>query len=325
MTISPLDPAVDVEQVRELLAGRLQQTYAAYSGLVGGEPLRRFLLDRDLAVLRGGAGAFVGRDGPSVSGLAAWSHLPWDSEQFGFEAGRVDLLVAAGDYRRARQREEALLCALLESCRHRGIRHLIARVDAGDFSAIHALEAAGFETIDGIQTFSLTLGDSMVPENRNDCEVRLFRQQDLEQILTIARSSYIFDRFHADCAVPPEIADAVNETWLRNSCLGKATDSVVVAADGRQVLGYVTCKIDRETGPGLGLLFGSIVLVATAAAARGRGVGRAATFGALAWFCEQGVRVVEVGTQLRNLPAGRLYESCGFRLVRVSLTLRKLL
>jgi len=325
MTISPLDPGADLGEVRELLAGRLQQAYAIHAGLVGEEPLRRFLLQRDLATLRSGASVFVARDGASICGLAAWSHLPWDSEQFGFEAARVDLLAAAGDYRRARELKALLLCGLLESCRERRIRHLIARADAGDFSTIHALEAAGFETIDGIQTFSLTLGDSVLPEDRNDCEVRLFRQQDLEQILTIARSSYIFDRFHADCALPPETADAVNETWLWNSCLGKAADSVVVAVQGSQVLGYVTCKIDRETGPGLGLLFGTIVLVATIAAARGRGVGRAGTFGALKWFREQGVRVVEVGTQLRNLPAGRLYQSCGFRLVRVSLTLRKLL
>lgn len=33
--------------------------------------------------------------------------------------------------------------------------------------------------------------------------------------------------------------------------------------------------------------------------------------------------IVEVGTQLRNIPASRLYEDCGFRLVASNLSLRK--
>jgi ribosomal protein S18 acetylase RimI-like enzyme len=49
----------------------------------------------------------------------------------------------------------------------------------------------------------------------------------------------------------------------------------------------------------------------------------AITRGALDWFRDQGVDIVEVGTQLSNIPASRLYESCGFRLVASSLSLRK--
>jgi len=65
-------------------------------------------------------------------------------------------------------------------------------------------------------------------------------------------------------------------------------------------------------------------MVATAENARGQGVASLATLGALRWFREKGVRIVEVGTQLRNLAAGRLYEKCGFRLCGASLTFRKL-
>ena len=63
--------------------------------------------------------------------------------------------------------------------------------------------------------------------------------------------------------------------------------------------------------------------MATALDARGRGIAKATTYGALDWFREQGVDIVEVGTQLRNIPASRLYEACGFRLVASSLSLRK--
>jgi RimJ/RimL family protein N-acetyltransferase len=237
----------------------------------------------------------------------------------------VDLLVAPGEYTRAREVKRALLESLFSNCRKRGISHLTARVDAGNLSSIHALESAGCELIDGIQTFSLHLQKAGGRTTTDRLETRMFREDDLPQVLAIARTSYVYDRFHADSALSPEVADAANEDWVRNSCAGTAADSVILACREGEVLSYVTCKIDRETGPALGVSFGAIVMVATAQEARGRGAARAATEGALDWFRGQRVDVVEVGTQIRNIPAGRLYESCGFRLVGVSLTFRRLL
>jgi len=249
--------------------------------------------------------------------VSCWRPLQWDSEQFGFRAARVELPAATGDYTAARARAAGLVETALAECRAQGIRHVTARADAGELASIHALEAAGFETIDGIQTFALALaGRSQCPPLPG-LAVRLFEPAELEQVLAIARSSYMYDRFHADAALPAGVADALHETWLRNSCNGTAADAVIVAARGPTVAGYVTCKLEA--------IRGVIVLVATAGGARRSGVARAATEGALAWFRGRGVETVEVGTQLRNIPAARLYEGCGFRLVGVTMTLRKVL
>ena len=115
------------------------------------------------------------------------------------------------------------------------------------------------------------------------------------------------------------VADQVNESWTRNCCLGTAADAVVVAEDAGRVASYVTCRAGRKVGHGV------IILVATAVWARGRGAARRASLAALHWFADQGVEAVEVGTQLRNIPAARLYESLGFRMTRTSLTFRKVL
>jgi hypothetical protein len=86
----------------------------------------------------------------------------------------------------------------------------------------------------------------------------LFEPGDLPEILEIGRTAFIFDRFHADPALSPTVADLVNESWTRNCCLGTAADAVIVAeADGR-VASYVTCQADHEAKRGI------IVLVATA-------------------------------------------------------------
>ena len=325
MPILPLDAARDGDVLRPLLAACAPVAYGSHASLVCPDRLRSFSHERVSALLRDeGTSGFVLYIGAPV-GVAAWRGLSWDSRLFGFPAARLDLLCAEGEYDAARERKAGLLAALLEDCRARGVRHLVTRIDAGDLSSIHALEGAGFEMLDGIQTFSLELGGAPDRVAPSGFAVREFRSEDLDQVLVIARGSYTQDRFHADRALTAEIADAVNQEWLRNSCVGTAADVVIVAVRGGEVLGYVTAKIDRETRTGLGISFAAIVMVATKAGARRLGVARALTMEALQWLRERDVGVVEVGTQLRNLAAGRLYESCGFRLAGVSLTFRKLL
>jgi GNAT superfamily N-acetyltransferase len=251
-------------------------------------------------------------------GLIAWSYLPWDSRQFGFPAARIEFLTGEGT--------ESLLRACLEQAQGRGIRHLIARPLAADLDVITALTRAGFEFLDGIQTFSSPCrGAGFSPRGALAPPVRLFDTADLPQVLEIARTAYTCDRFHRDCALPAAVADRVNQTWVRNSCLGVGADAVLVAGGAGEVQGFVTCKVDPDSGPILGVSLGTIGMVATSVRARRRGLARALTEAALEWFESRGVGIVEVGTQLANVPAARLYESCGFRQVRSALTLRRLL
>jgi RimJ/RimL family protein N-acetyltransferase len=249
-------------------------------------------------------------------GAAVWHSLEWDTEQFGIPAARLELLDACGSYAGARAEKQRLMASVLTQCREAGIRHLCARVDTGNFTTIHVLEEAGFELIDGIQTFLLLLGENHAAAPSG---TRLFEPGDLPEVLEIGRTAFIFDRFHADQALSPAVADLVNENWTRNCCLGTAADAVVVAEEDGRVASYVTCQADRKTGRGI------IILVATAEWARGRGAAHRASSAAIHWFTDQGLKAVEVGTQLRNIPAARLYESLGFRLTRTSFTFRKVL
>jgi RimJ/RimL family protein N-acetyltransferase len=250
------------------------------------------------------------------AGTAVWRALEWDTGELGIPAARLDALEVSGAYAEARDQKLELLAMVLNECRKAGIRYLSARVDTGNLTTIHALEEAGFELIDGIQTFGILLSrnHSTMPPG-----TRLFESQDLSRVLEIARTAFTFDRFHADPALLREVADQVNESWTRNCCLGISADSVMVAEEEGLVASYVACRADRENGCGI------IVLVATAGWARQRGAARRASSAALHWFSAQGLQSVEVGTQLRNIPAACLYESLGFRLIRTSLTFRKIL
>ncbi len=214
---------------------------------------------------------------------------------------------------------------MLTQAGEQNIQHLSARVDAGDLAAIHALEHAGMELIDGLLTFALDITDLSLRKLPNTFHLRLAISDDAERTAELARHAYRQDRFHADPAISRERADSLHACWLRNSCAGQAADAVIIAEEGQELLGFVTCKLNRDTTAHFGAPTGTIVLVATAEAARGRGVGKQATLAALRWMRGQGVQFVEVGTQIRNIAAGRLYENCGFRLSGSSLTFRKLL
>jgi len=317
-----LDLSEDRESVANLLRTRQEDSHEP--------PLLRFAseaaLERELGLLANDESfGTVTRNGSQILGLACWTRLGWDSDQLGVPAGKIDFLVASGGYEEALGRKSSLLRNVIEECRLRGIRYLTARVSAGELSTIHALGQAGFDLVDGILTFSARLSEASRQPVNNDLEVRLFHSRDLEQMLAIARTAYTLDRFHADRTLPPGVADRLYAAWVRRSCSGQEADAVVVAARRGRVLGYVTCKLRRDVGAGGKPPVGSIVLVATAEEARGQGVASAALQGALDWFRDQGVETVEVGTQMQNVAACRLYERYGFKMARMSLTYRRLL
>lgn len=258
-------------------------------------------------------------------GFAALSMLPWDSGQIGFVAARIDYLVAGGSYDEQHDIKKALLKQLLSEAPKRGVWHLSVRVDASDISSLHVLEQAGFITVDSILTFALDLSNHQPAELPVNFKVRLATAADAEQTAALALGAYSQDRFHSDPLINKNRADKLHANWLRNSCTGDAADAVFLAEDRTGLLGFVTCSLQRDTATCLGQMVGTIVLVASAERARGRGVGQATTNAALKWFREQGCEVVEVGTQLRNITASRLYQKCGFRLVGSSVSLRLML
>jgi ribosomal protein S18 acetylase RimI-like enzyme len=271
-------------------------------------------------------GAWVVMQQNHVRGFGCYKKLPWDSKQLRMPAARIDYLVAAGSYAEQRAAKEMLLEELLVEAQNLGVWHMSARVDASDLSSLHVLEEAGFLTVDGILTFALDLKAHRAVELVNDFAIRLATADDAPAAANLARTAYVYDRFHADPFIDRELADGLHADWVRNSCDGKAADAVLIAADESGLLGFVTCKLPGDSRRNsANRRKGTIVLIACAPQARGRGVGHGLTMAALEWFQENGCETVEVGTQLSNIPASRLYQTCGFRLKATSVSLRRLL
>ena len=145
-------------ELQPILERHLPQPYRFYRELVPERALRTLALARVRRLIeRVGPAVVAFRRDQGILGAGGWCTLPLDSEQFGFGAGRVEFLVADGDYHESRKIKTWLLEKILGGCSTHGVRHLTARAQAGDLTTIHSLEKAGFEMIDAIQTFTLRL------------------------------------------------------------------------------------------------------------------------------------------------------------------------
>jgi dTDP-4-amino-4,6-dideoxy-D-galactose acyltransferase len=241
--------------------------------------------------------------------------LAWDSEVLHRRVARI------GTWARSSDGRSTLLNQAIKESRSRGVEYLWTRVAGGDFSVIRQLIALGFEPIDGLITFSTAVRRPDVQANELPC--RLHRAEDAAALEEIAARSFRQGRFFDDASIPPEVGRAAYIRWVRNACNG-LSDAVLVA-DSDGPVGFTTVRVDKLAAATMGTRVAVIDLVATSAEHRRRGIGKSLVAATLRWCSEANCAWVQVGTQIGNIAAARLYESAGFRMTDSSITLRKLL
>lgn len=306
-----------------LLAAYKHKPYQAYTREFGPAAINNFFVTS----VQEGLGSpntrsvCLSQDGKIV-GLGIWSFSSLESEVFGFRAARLDYLIAEGDYDSQCKVKRRLLTELLDQCTSAQVQHLSVRINAADWSSIHSLEEHGFVLIDGLITYGQNLSNrSWSPQESSTFQIRPLSSVDLPQAKELARSAFTFDRLHTDPAVPKLAADESHAIWLENSY--RTADRVLVAADEFGILGYSVYKVNDASVPHFGEPIGVWVIAATVERARGRGVAKSLCLSMLVWYRDQGIRIVEGGTQLANVASARLHESCGFRVASTSLSLSK--
>lgn len=178
-----------------------------------------------------------------------------------------------------------------------------AKLDPQAHRAIGLLEDRGFRLVDT----NVTFGKAVTPAGTPDAGqvLRAARPGDEEAVTAIARSSFVFSRFHADPLIPRETADEVKARWAANFFSGARGDAMIVAEHNGRVSGFLLLALKKEEQAMI------IDLIAVDKTARDRGIASG-----MIRFAERslrGFRTISVGTQLANQASIRLYESLGFR------------
>ncbi|HEY7429004.1 MAG TPA: GNAT family N-acetyltransferase [Gemmataceae bacterium] len=225
--------------------------------------------------------------------------LKWDSEHFGFPVARLETVSDA-----------RLAFELLRQARRRNIVLVYGQLDAAkEFPGDLLAEFAG-RLVDWKVTyhsaFARPAGMDRVSVPRGVCIREYTARTTCSQLRSLAIAASEYSRFRTDPSFPLDKLISMYTTWIARSVQRQAADTVLVAqseATG-ELLGMVTIAIQAGTG--------IIGLLSVAVAARGQRIGSALIAAAHTWLAERELNQCRVTTQQDNVPACRLYESCGY-------------
>lgn len=268
--------------------------------------LRRAAADAsDAVLLAGDAG---------TGALGGWQPLAWDSEVLGLAVGRCTAPVAWGG---AEAAEAAVLAESVRRADDAGIDLLYCRSDARDTHLPRLLAAEGFWLADTLVILVVIAADQA---GEGGAEDEHAGEADLPALRRIA-CAFRTGHFHTDPRIGRAGADRLYVRWVESSLAGRADAVLVVRGTDGGPLGFITCRL-VQTNAG-SAPHGVIELVAVEPGAQGQRVGQRLVASALRWFARAGAASVEVGTQVDNLAALRLYQRAGFQCAAFSHTFHR--
>ncbi len=131
---------------------------------------------------------------------------------------------------------------------------------------------------------------------------RFATPSDATPVKTMARASFVYNRFLIDPKVPPAAGLKTRSAWVGNYFLGTRGTDLVVAEHQGKIVGFLLL-IKREATL-------TIDLIAVDQAFQKQGIAMQ-----LVAFAQQSIPNIDrwrVGTQVSNIPSMRFYEKLGF-------------
>lgn len=141
--------------------------------------------------------------------------------------------------------------------------------------------------------------------------IREFRPQDLDALKRLTVESFKGVTLEQDVERGLGVLNGHDWRWRKarhidDDVAANAKGIFVAEADGR-VVGYVTTRVDRESG------HGRIPNLAVAEERRGEGLGRKLIEHALEYLRGEGMYYAMIETMAQNAIGNHLYPSCGFK------------
>ncbi len=177
---------------------------------------------------------------------------------------------------------------------------LYAKIPSDRLEQAIWLQRKGFYVADSVVT--LQKGTSVSGCSDGHSRVRFAVSSDCEEVVDIARTSFVFSRFHRDPHIEKTIADRIKAEWAGNYFTGNRGDCMVVAEHCGGIVGF------------LQLIFSGTMLIIDLIAVR-NGYQRRGYASEMIRFAESQLQecdCIRVGTQLCNLPSLRMYCGLGF-------------
>jgi ribosomal protein S18 acetylase RimI-like enzyme len=141
--------------------------------------------------------------------------------------------------------------------------------------------------------------------------IRLYQPGDLERLIQLTVDSFPGVTLEQNVEQVLGILHGKNWQWRKGRHIEEDVAAnpagIFVAESDAVLVGYVTTRLDRETGKG------RIPNLAVDRSLRGQGLGRQLIERALEYFREQGMSYAMIETMAQNEIGQHLYPSCGFQ------------
>jgi ribosomal protein S18 acetylase RimI-like enzyme len=140
--------------------------------------------------------------------------------------------------------------------------------------------------------------------------IRVYRDTDRQTLKDI--TAICFDGVSIDQNIEKRFGRIAGKTWQWRKVRHIDADveanpgGVFVAEEDGRVIGYITTRVDHESG------IGGIPNMAVLPECQGRGIGRALMECALAYFREQGMAYAKIETLDQNAVGSAFYPRMGF-------------
>lgn len=219
--------------------------------------------------------------------------LDWDSDFFNFNVGRVEGLI---------QKEQDI----------RNIELLIAEnnINLSYYSTLNELPSYVFKS----EKYDILLVDKKTTYVKNinsglkiDKSITSIKQDTPyeDKLIGLAIQSGIYSRFNVDKRIGKEKFEEMYRLWMINSINRKIAKEVLVFSEKNELAGFVTLG-EKNNRADIGIIAVDHIF-------RGKGIGKILMKSAEKWFSNLGYNSIQVVTQGDNIPACRLYESCGYK------------
>lgn len=238
----------------------------------------------------------------SQNGSFSWRRDIFDSQILSMSVAKLI------DFEPSPHNQKNLVSELIASFQKHAINYAVYRFSANNFSTIHTLEENHWLLVDGSIHLDLKLTKLFfaIPAH-----IRLASSEDVPQLQTIARTSFIFNRYFNDPLISKKAANEIYAEWIKNSINNHLADAVFVYHENEKLYGFATLKKD-----------GDIALVAVIPEQQGRTIGRQLIAAAINQCIQWNLHTATIETQLTNISALRSFQSTGFKIIETLLTFR---
>lgn len=226
--------------------------------------------------------------------------LDWDSEFFGFNVAKITC-----NYLKERQMSE-----VLRYLNERKFRLVYWSLPAASQEMVSMAQRMGGLLVDEKVTFVRNIRSPRNGISDSESLVQPYvKEAPEEALINLALSSGDFSRFKVDSCFPAELFVKLYTAWITRSVRKEIAWQVLVAVERGVLHGMVTLGERAKRG--------DIGLLAVAASARGKGIGKQLIAAADREFYARGYEFGQVVTQRANIPACRLYEVCGYKVDKI--------